>query len=81
MRPHAPNSPSSDGLFRALCAAIEALPESERLVISLRYGEQLTLREIGNILSVTQSRVSRLHGAALRRLRMRTRKNIRGFCF
>jgi RNA polymerase sigma factor for flagellar operon FliA len=46
-----------------------ALPERERLVIALYYYEELTLREIGEVLGVTESRISQLHTKAALRLR------------
>jgi len=49
--------------------AIAALPEREKLVVALYYYENLTLREIGEVLSVTESRVSQLHTKAVLRLR------------
>ncbi|HET9719296.1 MAG TPA: RNA polymerase sigma factor WhiG [Solirubrobacteraceae bacterium] len=49
--------------------AIAALPEREKLVIALYYYENLTLREIGEVLGVTESRVSQLHPKAVLRLR------------
>ena len=49
--------------------AIGALPEREKLVIALYYYENLTLREIGEVLGVTESRVSQLHTKAVLRLR------------
>jgi len=49
--------------------AIAALPEREKLVIALYYYENLTLREIGEVLGVTESRVSQLHTKAVLRLR------------
>jgi RNA polymerase sigma factor FliA len=52
-----------------LAAAIEGLPERERLVIALYYYESLTLREIGDVLGVTESRVSQLHTKAVLGLR------------
>ena len=54
-----------------LADAIESLPERERLVIALYYYENLTLREIGEILGVTESRVSQLHTKAVLSLRSR----------
>ena len=54
-----------------LADAIEALPERERLVIALYYYENLTLREIGEVLGVTESRVSQLHTKAVLGLRSR----------
>jgi RNA polymerase sigma factor for flagellar operon FliA len=61
-----------DGDFRlALGHAIEALPERERLVMSLYYDDELNLKEIGAVLKVTESRVCQLHGQALVRLKAR----------
>jgi RNA polymerase sigma factor FliA len=54
-----------------LADAIESLPERERLVIALYYYENLTLREIGEVLGVTESRVSQLHTKAVLSLRSR----------
>lgn len=60
------------GEFReALAAAIAELPERERLVMSMYYDDELNLKEIGAVLSVTESRVCQLHGQALVRLRAR----------
>ena len=55
----------------ALADAIGRLPEREKLVITLYYYEELTLREIGEVLSVTESRVSQLHTKAILRLKVR----------
>jgi RNA polymerase sigma factor FliA len=54
-----------------LADAIESLPERERLVIALYYYENLTLREIGEVLGVTESRVSQLHTKSVLALRSR----------
>jgi len=51
--------------------AIVSLPQRERLVITLYYYEDLTLREIGEVLGVTESRVSQLHTKAILRLKAR----------
>jgi RNA polymerase sigma factor FliA len=51
--------------------AIARLPEREKLVIALYYYENLTLREIGEVLGVTESRVSQLHTKAVLRLKSR----------
>jgi RNA polymerase sigma factor for flagellar operon FliA len=53
--------------------AIEDLPERETLVIALYYFQNLTLREIGEVIGVTESRVSQLHSKAVLRLRSRLR--------
>ncbi len=52
-----------------VAAAIEDLPERQRLVLSLYYYEDLNLKEIGRVLRVTESRVSQLHAQAISRLR------------
>jgi RNA polymerase sigma factor for flagellar operon FliA len=51
--------------------AIQRLPEREKVVIALYYYENLTLREIGEVLGVTESRASQLHTKAVLRLRAR----------
>ncbi len=53
----------------ALGEAISELPEREKLVVTLYYYEELTLREIGEVLGVTESRVSQLHTKAILRLK------------
>ncbi|MDR5875253.1 RNA polymerase sigma factor FliA [Halomonas sp. CUBES01] len=50
-------------------AAIEALPEREKLLMALYYQEELNLKEVGAVLGVTESRVSQLHSQAVSRLR------------
>src|SRR5436309_15180473 len=52
-----------------LANAISRLPEREKLVVALYYYENLTLREIGEVLGVTESRVSQLHTKAVLRLK------------
>ena len=58
----------------ATVRAIEQLPEKERLVISLYYLEELTMKETGKVLDITESRVSQIHSQAIRRLRAKLRK-------
>jgi len=53
----------------AIADAIARLPEREKLVVTLYYYEELTLREIGEVLGVTESRVSQLHTKAVLRLK------------
>jgi len=55
--------------LKALREAIDGLPAKDRLVLSLYYYEGLALREIGEVLHVTESRVSQIHGRAVKRLR------------
>jgi RNA polymerase sigma factor for flagellar operon FliA len=62
---------ANEGFRASLAAAINDLPDRERLVMSLYYGDELNLKEIGAILQVTESRVCQLHGQALARLRAR----------
>ena len=54
-----------------LADSIARLPEREKLVVALYYYENLTLREIGEVLGVTESRVSQLHTKAVLRLKSR----------
>jgi len=60
-----------EGFQQALADAIMGLPERERLVISLYYDEELNLREIGEVLNVSESRVSQISTQAVLRLRSR----------
>jgi len=59
----------SNELTRLLAEAIEELPEKERLVLSLYYFEEFTMKEIGALLGVNESRVSQLHTKATLHLR------------
>jgi RNA polymerase sigma factor for flagellar operon FliA len=54
---------------RVIVEAINELPEKEKMVLVLYYYEDLTLKEIGQVLNVTESRVSQLHTKANLRLR------------
>lgn len=54
---------------RNLIAAIEALPERERLVMALYYDEELNLKEIGAVLGVGEARVCQIHKQAIARIR------------
>ncbi len=58
-------------LKEMIADAISRLPEREKLVVTLYYYEELTLREIGEVLGVTESRVSQLHTKAILRLKAR----------
>lgn len=76
---HLPTRPADDPLFLYLQAetkdvlirAIADLPARERLVVMLYYYDEVTMREIGLMMGVVESRVSQLHAAAIRRLRDR----------
>ena len=65
------------GLSEARSVVAEAignLPEKEKLVVSMYYYEELTMREIGEVLGYTESRISQLHTKALIRLKVRLRR-------
>jgi RNA polymerase sigma factor FliA len=74
-----PNRPEDDPLYRylnselreRLTAAIGDLPERERLVMTLYYYEETTMKEIGLILGVVESRISQIHASAVLHLRAR----------
>jgi RNA polymerase sigma factor for flagellar operon FliA len=69
--PDPQGSLSQTELKEAMADAIARLPEREKLVVTLYYYEELTLREIGEVLGVTESRVSQLHTKAVLRLKAR----------
>ena len=58
-----------NGFRQRLIEAIEAVPERERLLLSLYYEEELNLREIGAIMEVSESRICQLHSQVISRLR------------
>ncbi|MGA7827559.1 MAG: FliA/WhiG family RNA polymerase sigma factor [Geobacteraceae bacterium] len=64
-------------LLQVLGNAIESLPEKERLVVTLYYYEELNLKEIGEIMNLTESRISQLHSQAVIRLKVKM-KNMAG---
>ena len=74
---YVPNRPEDDPLFRCLqgemrqrlAEAIGDLPERERLVMTLYYYEEMTMKEIGLTLGVVESRVSQIHASAVLHLR------------
>jgi len=61
---------------RILKETIMALPEKEKLVIALYHYEELTLKEIGEVLGITESRVSQIHSKAIIKLRSRLIRKI-----
>ena len=58
-----------------LAGHIEQLPEKEKLVVSMYYSDEMTMKEIGKVLDITESRVSQIHSAAVMRLRNKLRKD------
>jgi len=64
-------------LTRELAEHLERLTEKERLVISLYYYEELTQKEIAEVLSLTEGRVSQLHSQALHKLKARMSSTIK----
>ena len=72
-----PNKPEEDPLFcclksemqARLASAVDRLPERERLVMTLYYYEEMTMKEIGLTLGVVESRVSQIHSSAVLHLR------------
>jgi RNA polymerase sigma factor for flagellar operon FliA len=65
-------------LKKALTQAIAELPEKERLVLSLYYFEELTMKEVGKVLRLTESRISQLHTQAVLRLRGKLKAYLAG---
>ena len=61
----------TEGFKQTLVDAIKGLPEREQLVISLYYDDELNLREIGEVLGVSESRVCQIHSQAVIRIRAR----------
>ncbi|MCL5954310.1 MAG: FliA/WhiG family RNA polymerase sigma factor [Nitrospirae bacterium] len=74
---HLPGPKGEDPLSRllqgealdALAGALDALPEKQRLVLTLYYYEELTMKEVAQVLDVSESRVSQIHSQALRGIR------------
>lgn len=76
------NSPTPPGiyerkeLFQRLSDAIERLPEREKLILSLYYNDELTMKEISRVLEISESRVCQLHSQAILRLKSQLRDRI-----
>ena len=74
------NSPEDELLEKEkkviLTQIIEALPEKERLVITLYYYEGMLLKEIAEVLQVTESRVSQIHSKVLAKMRTKLERTI-----
>jgi len=58
----------------SLQSAIETLPEREKLILALYYDEELNLKEIGEVIDVSESRVSQIHSQAMVRLKSRMKE-------
>ena len=79
---YVPDAPHLDPFFifhkseikEILGEAIDTLPKKERLVVSLYYFDEMTMKEIGKVLGVNESRVSQLHTKAMLRLRTKLKK-------
>ncbi|MBM4050991.1 MAG: sigma-70 family RNA polymerase sigma factor [Planctomycetes bacterium] len=75
-----PKSPEAASVFdlteekQVLMNALLTLPKQERLVLTLYYFEDMLLKEIGKVMSISESRVSQIHGKALLSLRARMRR-------
>ena len=63
-------------LKEIIAKAIDTLPEKERLMVSLYYYEELTMKEIGAVLNITESRVSQIHSKAVYHLRTKLKSLI-----
>jgi RNA polymerase sigma factor FliA len=61
-------------LKQAMATAIEQLPEKEKMVLSLYYFDELNMKETGQVLNITESRVSQIHSQAIIRLRNKLRR-------
>jgi RNA polymerase sigma factor for flagellar operon FliA len=59
----------------AIESGLDQLPDKEKLVLSMYYSDELTMKEIGKILDLTESRVSQIHSQAIIHLRSRLRKD------
>jgi RNA polymerase sigma factor FliA len=61
---------AADEVREALASAVASLGKREQTILSLYYVEELSLKEIGNLLGITESRVCQIHGAAVKKLRV-----------
>lgn len=63
-----------NALKQAMATAIDQLPEKEKMVLSLYYFDELNMKETGQVLNITESRVSQIHSQAIVRLRNKLRR-------
>ncbi len=75
--PDALQSAHLSQLRQVVIQALEVLPDKEKLLVCLYYYEELTMKEIGQVMGCTESRISQLHGQAMGRLRNRLREYAR----
>ncbi|MBZ0272077.1 FliA/WhiG family RNA polymerase sigma factor [bacterium] len=61
---------------RVVAEAIDDLPKNERFVVSMYYHDELTMKEIGLVLGITESRVSQIHNKAILRLRGKLKRHM-----
>ena len=66
----------SDEFHAALVKSLDALPEREKILMGLYYEQELNLKEIGAIMSISESRVSQLHSQAIARVRSHLKENL-----
>lgn len=64
-------------LEEMMARAIEGLPERERLVLTLYYYEELTMKEVGEVLGVNESRISQIHSKVVSKLKLRLHRELR----
>jgi len=64
-------------LQQIIARNIESLPKSEKMVVSLYYYNELTMKEIGKVLSITESRVSQIHTQAILRMKGKLEKELK----
>ena len=68
--------PGLSQIRELLARAISDLPEKEKLTVSLYYQDELTMKEIGEVLGYTESRISQMHSKAMFRLRTKLKKSL-----
>ncbi len=73
---YADNNIEEDEMMKVLLEAVKQLPEKTRLAITLYYYEKLTFKEIGQILNVSESRISQIHSETMSKLKKTITKMI-----
>ena len=78
---HGPHAQAERGELKGILAgSIRDLPEKERTVVTLYYYEELTMKEIGHVLGISESRISQLHTKAILRIRSQLRSTLEVPC-